>query len=68
MDLTKNRGDPRCSQMTSTMLRIGYRYLQTYTNIKNKPPPVIQATDGRDEPNIVLCGHRSGHHNLEFRT
>jgi hypothetical protein len=50
------------------MLRIGYRYVQKYTNIKNKPPPVIQATDGRDEPNIVLCGHRSGHHNLEFRT
>ena len=24
-------------------------------------------TGGKDEPNIVLCGNRNGHHNTELR-
>jgi hypothetical protein len=28
--------------------------------------PTTNNTGGNDEPNIVLCGNRSGHHNTEL--
>ena len=42
---------------------LGYHYTQTNTNNIIKTCDLLQATGGKDEPNIVLCGNRYGHHN-----
>jgi hypothetical protein len=48
---------------------VGHHYTQTNTNNVNLMTcSLLQTTGGNDEPNIVLCGNRSGHHNTEFRT
>jgi hypothetical protein len=31
----------------------------------NKTLALLHTTKGKDEPNIVLCGNRNGHHNTE---
>jgi hypothetical protein len=31
----------------------------------NKTLALLHTTEGKDEPNIVLCGNRNGHHNTE---
>ena len=48
-------------------LCVGHHYLQASTNNINKTR-VLQTTGGKDEPRIVLCGNRNGHHNTELRT
>ena len=40
----------------------------TNTNNVNETSALLQTTGGKDEPNIVLCGNRNGHHNTELRT
>jgi hypothetical protein len=35
---------------------------QTNAYNVNKISALLQTTGGKDEPNIVLCGHRSGQH------
>jgi hypothetical protein len=42
---------------------LGYHYTQTNTNNIIKTCDLLQAIGGKDEPNIVLCGNRYGHHN-----
>ena len=37
-------------------------YTQTNRNIVNKTCVPLQTTGGKDEPNIVSCGNRNGHH------
>jgi hypothetical protein len=34
----------------------------------NKTLALLHTTKGKDEPNIVLCGNRNGHHNTEQMT
>ena len=36
-------------------------YAQANTNNVNKTRALAQTTEGKDEPNIVLCGNGSGH-------
>ena len=42
----------------------------TYTNTNNvnKTWALLQRAEGKNEPNIVLCENRNGHHNTELRT
>ena len=42
--------------------------LQTNTHNVNKTCALLQTSGRKENPNnIVLCGHRNGHHNTEFR-
>ena len=47
---------------------VGYHNAQTNTNNVNKTSALLQSTGDKDEPNMVLCGSRNGHHNTEHRT
>jgi hypothetical protein len=50
---------------------VAHHYSQTNTNNVNKTLALLQTTEGKDEPNIVLRGNRNGHHithNMELRT
>ena len=42
---------------------VGHHYTRTNTNNVNKTRALLQTTGGKHEPNIVLCGNRSEHHN-----
>ena len=47
---------------------VGHHHTQTNTNNVNKSSALLQTTGGKDEPNIVVCGNRHGHHNTELKT
>jgi hypothetical protein len=47
---------------------VGHHYTQTSSKKVNKTLALLQTTEGKDKPNIVLCGNRNGHHNTELRT
>jgi hypothetical protein len=41
---------------------IGHDYAQIKTNNVNKTCAILQKPGDEDEPNIILCGKRNGHH------
>ena len=43
-------------------------YAQAYTNKVNMTRALLQTTGGKDQPNIVLYGNRTEHHNTELIT
>ena len=47
---------------------ITHHYTQASTNNVYKTWALLQTTWGKDEPDIVLCGNRNGHHNTQLRT
>jgi hypothetical protein len=38
---------------------VGHHYTQTNTNNVNKTSALLQTIEGKDEPNIILCGNRN---------
>jgi len=44
-----------------------HHYAQANTSNVNNKWTIIQTTGDKDEPNIVSCGNRNGHHNTELR-
>ena len=38
---------------------VGHHYTQTNTNNVNKISALLQTIEGKDEPNIILCGNRN---------
>jgi hypothetical protein len=47
---------------------VGHHSTQTNTNNVKKTSAVLQRTEGKDEPNIVLCRKRNALHNTQLRT
>ena len=53
-------------QIKDNTICVGHHYAQTNTNKVNKTWALLQTTGGKEEPNIILCGNRNGHHNTEL--
>jgi len=76
MDPTKNRGRTQVLAKSNQFLPMCYSYVQNVldttmckqTNNIRKTWTLLQTTVGRDETNIVVCGNRSEHFNIELRT
>ena len=48
-------------------ISVGHHYTQPNTNKKKTRHTALQIIGGKDEPSIVSCGTRNGHHNTELR-
>ena len=53
----------RKTKQKHSTICVGHHYARTNTNNVNKTWALLQTTGGKHEPNIVLCGNRSEHHN-----
>ena len=52
----------RQTKQTHNTICVGHHYAQANTNGVIKTWAHLQTTGDKDEPNIVLCGNRNGHH------
>ena len=52
----------RQTKQKHNTIYVGHHYAQTNTNNINKTWALLQRTGDKDEPNIVLCRNRNGHH------
>jgi len=58
----------RQTKQNDSTICVGHHPSQTNTTNINKTRALLQTTGGKDDPNIILCGNRNGHHITEFRT
>ena len=52
----------KTKQKPNNTICVGHHYAQANKINVNKTSAFLQTTGGKDEPNIVLCGNRNGHH------
>ena len=65
---SRETDDTRQWKKKHNTICVGHHYMQTNINNVNKTWTLSQTTGGKDEPNIVFCVNRNGHHNTELWT
>ena len=53
-------------QSNNTTQSVGHQCAETNTNNVNKILALLLTTGGKDEPNIISCRNRDGHHKSEL--